>query len=38
MLNDNVKLLFIIVYMPFEEDDEMSAKFVDQLNAVENII
>ena len=38
MANDNVKLLFINVYMPYEGDDEMSAEFADQLSVVENLI
>ena len=38
MANDNVKLFFINVHMPYEGDDEMSAEFADQLSVVENLI
>jgi hypothetical protein len=37
MDSEDYKLLFINVYMPFENDDQSTDEFVDQLNATEDI-
>ena len=38
LCNDDIKLLVINVYMPYEGNDEMTDEFADQLAAVENLI
>lgn len=36
--NNNLRLLFITVYMPYEDDDESVVDFTDQLSAIEDLV
>ena len=36
--SDEIKLLFVNVYMPYEGDEAMTADFADQLNEIENLV
>ena len=38
MTNEELKLLFINVYMPYEGDEDATADFADQLSEVENLV
>ena len=38
MMNDNLKLLVICVYMPYEGNNEMTDEFIEQLAVVDDVI
>ena len=38
MMNDNLKLLVICVYMPYEGNNEMTDEFIEQLAIVDDVI
>jgi exonuclease III len=38
MSSEEIKLLFVTVYMPYEGDEAMTADFADQLNEIENLV
>jgi exonuclease III len=38
MTSEEIKLLFVNVYMPYEGDEGMTAEFADELNVIENLV